>query len=82
MTDAMLKRWLEPVLKDSTLDPKMRFVAGPRQSGKTTLARTILTGRGSSDRLFNWDAPETRRRYRQDTLFYREAVKGVRKPWV
>jgi len=61
---------------------KMRFVAGPRQSGKTTLARTILAGRGSPDRLFNWDAPETRRRYRQDTLFYREAVKGLRKPWV
>jgi len=82
MALAMLKRWLEPVLKDSTLDPKMRFVAGPRQSGKTTLARTILGGRASSDRLFNWDAPETRRRYRQDTLFYREAVKGLRKPWV
>jgi len=78
----MIERWLAPLIEDPTLDPKMRFVAGPRQCGKTTLAREILARHRSEDLLFNWDVPETRRRYRQHSLFYREAAKGRRKPWL
>jgi predicted AAA+ superfamily ATPase len=37
-----VKRWLEQVLDEPVWGPKMRFVARPRQCGKTTLARTIL----------------------------------------
>jgi predicted AAA+ superfamily ATPase len=59
----------------------MRFVAGPRQCGKTTLARTILERRRSGELLFNWDVPSVRRRYREDTLFYRSPMKGLRAPW-
>ncbi len=78
----MLERWLASAIEDRALDPKMRFVAGPRQSGKTTLARAILARQRSQDLLFNWDVPETRKRYRQDTLFYRGAIKGRRNPWL
>jgi predicted AAA+ superfamily ATPase len=78
----MLERWVAPVLEDRALDPKMRFVAGPRQCGKTTLARTILARHRSEDLLFNWDVPETRRRYRQDTLFYRAAASRIDEPWL
>ena len=78
----MLTRWLEPILEDPSYDPKVRFVAGPRQCGKTTLARAILARHGSESLLFNWDVPETRRRYRRDTLFYRDAAKGRRNPWL
>lgn len=36
---------------------KMVFVGGPRQVGKTTLARRLLEGRGG---YLNWDVPEHR----------------------
>lgn len=40
----------EQVIKD--LAKKMVFVAGPRQVGKTTLAKDLIS---SEDRYFNWD---------------------------
>ena len=39
----------------------MAFITGPRQVGKTTLARFLLKEVGS-DNYFNWDDGETRRR--------------------
>jgi hypothetical protein len=55
---AELKRYLAlQILKD--LERKMVFVAGPRQVGKTTLARSLPgAGRG----YLNWDDPEHRER--------------------
>ncbi len=51
------KRYLEnQVLED--LDRKMVFLGGPRQVGKTTLAKDIL-GKDESGYL-NWDIPELR----------------------
>jgi uncharacterized protein len=50
------------ILED--LDEKMVLVSGPRQSGKTTLARHLLSraeGRGT-DRYLNWDNDENRTR--------------------
>jgi predicted AAA+ superfamily ATPase len=38
---------------------KMVFVAGPRQVGKTTLARQVIPGESG---YFNWDVPEHRER--------------------
>lgn len=40
---------------------KMAFVAGPRQCGKTTLAKTMLADRGAAARYASWDDVETRR---------------------
>ncbi len=53
----MLERWLRAILEDPALDPKMWFIAGPRQTGKTTLARSILNRHDSDQLLFNWDVP-------------------------
>ena len=39
----------------------MVFVGGPRQVGKTTIARSILDQWSSSGRYFNWDYDEDRR---------------------
>lgn len=46
------------------LKDKMVLVSGPRQSGKTTLARAILRGRhrNAGDRYLNWDDDEARTR--------------------
>lgn len=41
------------------LEKKMVFVAGPRQVGKTTLAKTLP---GSDEGYLSWDIPETRER--------------------
>ena len=52
-----MRRYLEKqVVRD--LQKKMVFVGGPRQVGKTTLAKQIL---GESQRGYlNWDIPEDR----------------------
>jgi len=56
-----LSRYIEtPVLND--LSRKMVFVAGPRQSGKTTLAKHLCKQEGVDvgKRYLNWDAAEDR----------------------
>ena len=45
----------------SDLKKKMVFVGGPRQVGKTTLARAILDSSPEGGRYFNWDYDEDRR---------------------
>ena len=53
-------RYLSPyILKD--LKKKKVFVGGPRQVGKTTLAKTILAESYPEGRYFNWDYDEDRR---------------------
>ncbi len=46
------------ILKD--LNKKMVFVGGPRQVGKTTLAKTILSSNYPSGRYLNWDFDDDR----------------------
>jgi len=53
---AGVKRYLESQVRRD-LKRKMVFVGGPRQVGKTTLARDIL---GSAAGLLNWDVPAQR----------------------
>ncbi len=53
-----------PVLQD--LKKKMVFIAGPRQSGKTTLAQSLLPS-FSSGHYFNWDDPDEKKK-----IFLRE----------
>jgi predicted AAA+ superfamily ATPase len=56
----MLKRYLqEPVVED--LMKKMVFVAGPRQVGKTTLAKQILDAAGVGEYL-SWDRRQDRKK--------------------
>jgi len=48
----LIPRYLqESVKKDLT--EKMVFLSGPRQVGKTTLAKACIAG--EADRYFNWD---------------------------
>lgn len=57
--DRASPRYLEPQVK-SDLARKMVFVAGPRQVGKTTLAKRILGRRRSG--YLSWDVAEDRER--------------------
>lgn len=56
----MIPRRLEPVLiKD--LGRKMVLLAGPRQCGKTTLAKAVAEKSGWRASYFNWDIDEDRK---------------------
>ncbi len=64
-------RYIAPyVLKD--LQSKMVFVGGPRQVGKTTMAKEVLNG-FPSGRYFNWDFDDDR----QDILKKRWAAENT-----
>lgn len=52
-----LSRYLKPqVVAD--LEEKMVFLGGPRQVGKTTLAKSLIT---NNAQYFNWDIPEDKK---------------------
>jgi predicted AAA+ superfamily ATPase len=48
----------------------MRFIAGPRQVGKTTLVKSFLKDRQLDELYFNWDLRETRDKYKKDHYFF------------
>lgn len=52
----------------------MRMIAGPRQVGKTTLARNFLQSQGCEDLYYNWDRREIRQRFKADPYFYHADV--------
>lgn len=56
----MLKRYLTKQILDD-LKGKMVFLGGPRQVGKTTFARTIVSGNYKHPSYFNWDFRQDRR---------------------
>ncbi|MBI2119401.1 MAG: ATP-binding protein [Elusimicrobia bacterium] len=58
----MLKeRYLtDPILED--IKEKMVFVGGPRQVGKTTLAKSFIGSHFRETAYFNWDNPQERRK--------------------
>ncbi|MBI3252807.1 MAG: ATP-binding protein [Candidatus Omnitrophica bacterium] len=57
----MKERYLSSLIEEFCFkDHKMAFVSGPRQCGKTTLAKTLLNRR-SVGAYFNWDESEFRR---------------------
>jgi uncharacterized protein len=53
-------RYLTPFI-EKDLIKKMVFLGGPRQCGKTTLAKAILKAHDSSENYFNWDADKGRK---------------------
>lgn len=54
-----MQRYLEPALR-ADIGRKMVFLSGPRQVGKTTLAKSIMAGYPHAQYL-NWDVPGDRR---------------------
>jgi predicted AAA+ superfamily ATPase len=50
----------KPILED--LKQKMVFIGGPRQCGKTFLAKEILKTLNSSSNYFNYDSPDDKKR--------------------
>jgi predicted AAA+ superfamily ATPase len=62
----MSQRYLESIIQQDALSrQRMAFVAGPRQVGKTTMARSMLQ---SPQNYYSWDDPAWRRRWTADPL--------------
>ncbi|UCH97086.1 MAG: AAA family ATPase [Candidatus Aminicenantes bacterium] len=65
----MIKRHLENICFDDIFGRQMRFIAGPRQVGKTTLVKNFLENKQLDKLYFNWDLRETRDKYKRDQIF-------------
>jgi hypothetical protein len=62
---------------------QMRFITGPRQSGKTTLARAQLRATHCDALYLLWDLRSIRQRYKTDELFFTaDLPPAVAQPWV
>jgi len=66
-------------LENEMLAPKMIFIAGPRQCGKTTLIEKFLSSRKCEQLCYNWDTPNVRELYRQDPTFFESQARLVKK---
>ncbi|MBM3296212.1 MAG: ATP-binding protein [Candidatus Aminicenantes bacterium] len=82
----MIKRHLEAVCLSPEIGRQMLFITGPRQAGKTTLARHMLAAAGSGSLYYNWDLREIRDKYKIDPSFFESAMREVksrrRLPWI
>ena len=62
----MTHRYLQAdIATDALGHHKMAFLSGPRQVGKTTLGRALLS---SADNSFSWDDPKFRRAWMRDPV--------------
>ena len=59
-----IKRYLNNIAFSEKLGRQMRFITGPRQAGKTTIAKQQLAHAGGG-LYYNWDNKEVRARYRE-----------------
>ncbi len=73
----MIERHLKPLAFGAEFGRQMRFIAGPRQCGKTTLAKTFLAEQGMESLYFNWDLPALRDLYRRDSVFFESALRDA-----
>ncbi|MCF8081198.1 MAG: ATP-binding protein [Desulfobacterales bacterium] len=80
-----ISRSLEAYAFDEVLVGRhMVFIAGPRQVGKTRLARRRLAENECESLYFNWDDPATRQSYLKDPRFFESAARSVKNPdpWI
>ncbi len=77
MLPRLLSRHLEGILANG----KMAFMSGPRQVGKTTLARQLQKTFCQS-LYFNWDIITDQKRLLKNPYFFEEADRQTRKPFL
>lgn len=77
----MLPRLLEGWLHTIAGHGKMAFLSGPRQVGKTTLARDFQK-RFSQSLYFNWDIITDQKRLLKDPYFFERENRDPRKPFL
>ncbi|MCK5154032.1 MAG: ATP-binding protein, partial [Spirochaetales bacterium] len=69
MKSILKERYIKERVFSVDFGRQMRFIAGPRQCGKTTLAKQMLASANDENFYYNWDTKEVRDRYRRDHSF-------------
>ena len=76
MKNEYIKRLIHNDIEKIGLDNhKMVFLSGPRQAGKTTLAKELLKQKSN---YFNWDAPQFRKQWSKDPLQFGNEILSTR----
>ncbi|MBF0276033.1 MAG: ATP-binding protein [Nitrospinae bacterium] len=70
----MIKRNLENYCFSEDFGKQMRFIAGPRQSGKTTIIKSFLEKKDRLKDYYNWDYRETRTDFQKNPDFYNAPI--------
>ncbi len=72
------------IFDESLIGRHMVFLAGPRQVGKTRLAKKWLQKNSSDHLYYNWDDISTRRAYLNDSRFFESPARapGLVNPWI
>jgi predicted AAA+ superfamily ATPase len=81
----MIKRSLYNTCFADVFGRQMRFIAGPRQVGKTTLAKERLSEKGCEGLYYNWDKRQVKDRFKTDPYFYNADalnMAGTSKKWI
>ena len=80
----MIERRLFNIVFSKEWGRQMRFITGPRQSGKTTLAKLKLKEEHSEKLYYLWDLRSVRNRYKDNELFFTadQISTGNEHPWV
>jgi len=79
----MIKRLLYEIAFSSEWGRQMRFITGPRQTGKTTLAKMKLKENNSENLYYLWDLRSVRNRYKENELFFTsDDPSPKRKKWI
>jgi len=75
----IINRFLQDILFNNKFKRQMRFISGPRQSGKTTIAKIQLERTNCNNFYYNWDLKEVRDRFRQNSNFLKEDLLKINK---
>lgn len=79
----MIKRSLFKIAFSAQWGRQMRFITGPRQAGKTTLAREKLALELCEPMYYLWDRQDVRARHRANELFFtQDRPPRPEIPWV
>ncbi len=75
----MKNRHIQNILTKDIDDRQMRFLAGPRQTGKTTITKSFV----NNATYFNWDLKTTKDKFRKDPYFFETLIYDAPgKPWI
>ena len=79
----MIKRAIYSIAFSKQWGRQMRFITGPRQSGKTTLARQKLQDEKSAGLYYLWELRSVRRKYKANELFFTsDALPSGKSQWI
>ena len=74
-----IHRHLQQIAFSSNFGRQMRFIAGPRQTGKTTIAKLFLQSQATSatSLYYNWDNRKIRDAYLENNHFFAKDIYNV-----